>query len=231
MKRNSSAAFTLIELLVVIAIIAVLASIAVPVFSGVQTRGAQTKALSNGKQIALAMKLYSMDNEGRYPNTTLSGGKPSTTLVTDSNTAFAQLIPEHVPSESIFAVGKSAFTPTQPDEQYENPPADTPVKTLAAGENHWALVLGIQEGSDPRFPLIADGFNDAAAHKYSKIDSDKGGVWRGKNAIVIFADSSGKVMKVDSTSLTIKSSPKGGDLFDTAETDWMSAANKVVNPK
>ncbi|MEY2496468.1 MAG: hypothetical protein QOD12_24, partial [Verrucomicrobiota bacterium] len=35
MKRNSSAAFTLIELLVVIAIIAVLASIAVPVFSTV----------------------------------------------------------------------------------------------------------------------------------------------------------------------------------------------------
>ena len=52
MKKKTTAAFTLIELLVVIAIIAVLASIALPVFSSVQTKGAQTKALSNGKQIA-----------------------------------------------------------------------------------------------------------------------------------------------------------------------------------
>ena len=70
MKPYSShaPAFTLIELLVVIAIIAVLASIALPVFSSVQERGAQTKDLSNAKQIALACKLYAADNEGKYPD-------------------------------------------------------------------------------------------------------------------------------------------------------------------
>ena len=57
MKKNTSA-FTLIELLVVITIIAILASIALPVFSGVTERANQTKDLSNAKQIGLACKLY-----------------------------------------------------------------------------------------------------------------------------------------------------------------------------
>ena len=68
MKRNSVAAFTLIELLVVISIIAVLAGIALPVYTTVQERGAQTKDLSNAKQIALACKLYATDNDGKFPD-------------------------------------------------------------------------------------------------------------------------------------------------------------------
>src|SRR6266511_6177847 len=59
--------FTLIELLVVIAIIAILASIALPVFSSVQERGKQTKDMSNGKQIALALKPFAIDNNGTFP--------------------------------------------------------------------------------------------------------------------------------------------------------------------
>jgi len=214
-------------LLVVITIIAVLASIALPVYTGVQTRGAQTKALSNAKQIGLAMKLFSMDNDGSYPNTTVDAdGKPTTTPVSDSNTAFAQLIPDYVPGESIFALGKSAFTPKPPDEKY-----DSAATKLVTGENHWALVLGLNELSDPRFPLLADGFADSSSHKYSKDDSTKGGVWRGKNAVVVFADFSGRVMKVDATSLTIKGSPDGQDMFKTGEANWLGAANTVVNPK
>src|SRR5450432_480929 len=101
-QPQSSRAFTLIELLVVISIIAILAGIALPVFSSVQVKGAQTKALSNAKQIGLAMKIFATDNNGNYPSYTLVSGKPGVAPVSDSNTAFAQLIPDYIPGEDIF---------------------------------------------------------------------------------------------------------------------------------
>lgn len=52
-----------------IPIIAILAGIALPVFGEVQTRGLETKALSNGKSIAAACKLYATDNKGDFPPT------------------------------------------------------------------------------------------------------------------------------------------------------------------
>ena len=66
--KNTHSAFTLIELLVVITIIAILASIALPVFNGVTERANQTKDLSNAKQIGLALKLFASDNNGAFPS-------------------------------------------------------------------------------------------------------------------------------------------------------------------
>lgn len=51
MKIKRNQAFTLIELLVVITIIAILASLAVPAFTMVQTQGNQMKGVNNCKQI------------------------------------------------------------------------------------------------------------------------------------------------------------------------------------
>ncbi|MEI9895713.1 MAG: prepilin-type N-terminal cleavage/methylation domain-containing protein [Chthoniobacter sp.] len=70
MKTSKNNAFTLIELLVVISINAILAGIALPVFGEVQVRGAQTKALSNAKQVGTACKLFAMDYSGNYPRWT-----------------------------------------------------------------------------------------------------------------------------------------------------------------
>ncbi|MGB8168613.1 MAG: prepilin-type N-terminal cleavage/methylation domain-containing protein, partial [Chthoniobacteraceae bacterium] len=67
MTSSKQHAFTLIELLVVISIIAILAGIALPVFGEVQIRGAQTKALSNAKQVGLACKLFAQDYDGNFP--------------------------------------------------------------------------------------------------------------------------------------------------------------------
>jgi prepilin-type N-terminal cleavage/methylation domain-containing protein/prepilin-type processing-associated H-X9-DG protein len=64
MAKNFSRAFTLIELLVVIAVIAILASVAYPVFIGAQERAKITKDMNNLRQIGLATQTYMNDNDG-----------------------------------------------------------------------------------------------------------------------------------------------------------------------
>src|SRR5215204_1983520 len=93
MIKKTNLGFTLIELLVVISIIALLAGIALPVFSQVQERAAQTKDLSNAKQIGLACKLYATDNDGKYPDLDGQVAAPQPALVAadSSNQAFALL--------------------------------------------------------------------------------------------------------------------------------------------
>lgn len=65
--RRAVAAFTLIELLVVIAIIAILAAILFPVFAQARNAARKTAALSNAKQIALALHMYAQDYDETFP--------------------------------------------------------------------------------------------------------------------------------------------------------------------
>lgn len=60
-------AFTLIELLVVIAIIAILAAILFPVFAQAKASAKKTSAVSNQKQISLAILQYAADYDDLYP--------------------------------------------------------------------------------------------------------------------------------------------------------------------
>lgn len=62
-------AFTLIELLVVIAIIAILAAILFPVFAQAKEAAKKTSCLSNTKNIAIGIYLYTGDYDDTYPNT------------------------------------------------------------------------------------------------------------------------------------------------------------------
>ena len=59
--------FTLIELLVVIAIIAILAAILFPVFSKAREKARQTACISNQKQIALSLLIWSQENDEKLP--------------------------------------------------------------------------------------------------------------------------------------------------------------------
>ncbi len=219
-------AFTLIELLVVITIIAILAGIALPVFNSVTEKGAQTKALSNAKQIGLACKLFSGDNDGNFPQT---GTKETPTFGTapgNANIAYKLLVPEYVPSENIFYIAKSKWSPNAPDENVTDAAA-----TLKAGENHWAYVPLLTDTSNPNFPLIADGFAEGTPGTYAKDPTVKGGVWSGKKAIIIKADQSGSIEKVSPTDLKVKASTGGAtkaDMFAVAA-GWIPSA--PVNPE
>jgi prepilin-type N-terminal cleavage/methylation domain-containing protein len=203
MKNTGSGAFTLIELLIVITIIAVLASIALPAFTGVKERGDQTKDLSNAKQIALALRQFAIDNNGSYPAKAPAADYSAATGVpATSNDAFWWLFPNYPQSESIFAASGSAYTPSNPDNLIDrdaggNPPA-TRTQTLKAGENHFACVSNLTDTSNPTFPLLADGFVKTSPGTYTKDKSKTGGVWSGKKAVVVFCDSSGQLMNVNS---------------------------------
>src|SRR5947209_6858783 len=100
MRKNG---FTLIELLVVIAIIAVLASIAFPVFTNVQERARAAQDMSNLRQIGLATQMYMNDNDGTIFSTSSSAG-----------TWMSQLEPKYVPAWKIF---QSPFDKRAPSEK------------------------------------------------------------------------------------------------------------------
>lgn len=86
MKRS---AFTLIELLVVIAIIAVLAGVALPVFSKVMEKGKATADASNLRQLGLGTAAYMGDND-------------DTIFVSGSNTWPNLLNPKYIQSWKVF---------------------------------------------------------------------------------------------------------------------------------
>ena len=238
MTKKTAAAFTLIELLVVIAIIAVLASIALPVFTTVQERGAQTKDLSNAKQIALACKIYAADNDGKFPDKDGQAADPPVTPLTStskSNQALACLVPNYLPAEKLFYLGKSAWSPNVPDEKMT-----VSTDRCEAKSNNFAYELGLTEISNPSYPLIADApaFGDQTA-VYSTDPTLPGGVWKGRKAIVVRVDTSGAVetclVNAPAKTSTVQG-PTGGtakaDIFaPNATTGWLGAGNSLLLPQ
>ena len=235
-KSKSSAAFTLVELLIVITIIAVLASIALPAYTGVKERADQTKDLSNAKQIALALRQFAVDNNGAYPAKPPGGGGDYNTAAAGtpatSNDAFWWLFPTYLQTEQIFAVAGSAYTPGTPDNRTDDPTTGARANTLKKGENNYAYVDGLTDTSPSTWPLIADGFKPgtAAAPVYDTTKSNPGGVWSGKKAVVILCDASGQVMKTNATNQQVQRTDSTGaatNMFVGAA-DWFSATNNPV---
>ena len=174
----ATSAFTLIELLVVITIIAILAGVCLPVYQAAILSGQEVAALQNARQIGLAMRAYSNDSGGAYVSDTNSYGEPIKT----SNDAFRSLIPNYLDNEQVFAVARSKDGPKADNKM------DPVAEILKPGENHYAYIEGLSSSSNSLWPLIVDGAN--AQGKYTNVEGDLGGVWKGTKAVVINTDSS-----------------------------------------
>lgn len=83
--------FTVVELLIVIVVIAVLASITVVAFNGVQQRGRDAKRASDGKSIVKALEAYRATH-GRFPTPTPSRGGTSFEQSTDTPGTFMEYL-------------------------------------------------------------------------------------------------------------------------------------------
>lgn len=243
-RRERVSAFTLIELLVVIAIIAVLASIALPAFSLVQERGKQTKDMSNSKQIALALKQFATDHDGVFPNKVPAAdynGAAALAAGNKSNDALWWLFPAYLTSEDIFVVPGSAWSPNPPDNKIDAAGAAGRADTLKAGECAYYYITALTDTSNPQFPLVGDAGKAAGLQDYTNVQTDKGGVWKGKKAIIAFVDGSGRVMTVDDqTNLTASFVKRPGQAYNitdntgaagTGGDDWLAPANFVLSPE
>ena len=183
-KSNLRAAFTLIELLVVISIIAILASIAAPVYQAAMINARILHGVADARSVGLALRMYSNDNNGAYP----AGKNDYDEEITTSNDAFRSLIPTYLQNESVFTVATSKTGPKADNK------IATAANILERGENHWAYVSGLSSSSNSMWPLLVDHTDGSGF--YTDKETEVGGTWKGTKAIVVNADNSAAAVKL-----------------------------------
>ena len=202
--------FSILEMIIVIAILLVLVGLAVPAALRVRTQGTQMKDLNNGKQIYLGLKLFSTDNDGRFPwadyDANLAGPATTGSTVSNANTAYQNICPQYIQLRATFYSANSVWTPSRPDENAATPPLTLP------GENAFAYVPGLNSNSNPNFPLIANAFSTTVG-VYSRTPGEKGSLWRAKSALVIRVDGATKFEPCNPKTLKVAGDANRPDMF------------------
>ena len=102
--KKATSGFTIVELLVVIVIIAILASLSIVAFNGVQQRARDSQRKADFSTIQKVLEVYRGDHDGHYPQ---CSGTPNTPLVAGTgvsvqacalSTIKNQLVPDYMSS-------------------------------------------------------------------------------------------------------------------------------------
>jgi prepilin-type N-terminal cleavage/methylation domain-containing protein/prepilin-type processing-associated H-X9-DG protein len=127
MAKNCFGAFTFIELLVVMIVVAILFSIAYPVYTGALERAKATQDMNNLRQIGLAIQTYLNDNDQVLPATTTWPGTTATPV----------LYPKYIATRKVF---QSPFDKRTPSESDAAPPV--PI-SYSVNANMYSVAPGI----------------------------------------------------------------------------------------
>jgi hypothetical protein len=137
---------TWLQVLVGVTALLLLTSLLVPTRSRFAARGNITKGISNARQIVMALKLYASDHDGKYPDAALADPK-------NANEVFRILFKEEtIESEAAEAVFGCPVSPFVPDGKIGS--SKDRSKALDAGENHWAIMRGLEDYMSGNIPLV-----------------------------------------------------------------------------
>ena len=201
--------FTLVELLVVIAIIVALAALATPQIFKALKRAALVDAISNAKQVKIALDIFAQDFDGQYPSDdTAEDVAEGGTGSTYSNDYFRQMfLSGGTDSEKIFWVKNSACAAKgAPDDKVKEGGRVQADLVLEAGDVHWAYVTDQTNLKIGSRPLILDGYKRGT----SEWDPD---TWDQK-VVVCHIDNSCKARRMR---------PSDGKVLDWKGKDILSA--------
>lgn len=218
--------FTLIELLVVVSIIALLAVGTVPMYGKIMLDVRAKSSVRNAYQIHVGLVNYATGHDGNFPSQTADGQDIQT-----ANDAYRQLFVQGtIDDEKLFFVPNSKWhgTKTAPDGNIGNAQNNFQ-NALETGENHYAYQSGLNmESSDSRLPLVFDGGKEGAPGTFSREPNEKGGVWKGKYAVVVRVGGGAKAVELDNT-LMVKDKKDGKDM-DIFSEEFGSVRNNLRNP-
>lgn len=197
-----------------VALLALIVYVFVPLRWLIGKESHATRGLAQARFIYMTLNIYASDNVGEYPQLPPSAGEGNANLV------YQQLVPHYLTGykESFHREG-SAWTP-QPAGALKSAPG-----VLAPGENHYAYVTGLSRRSNPRLPLVADGFSEDQPGVYSSTPGARGYLPEGK-AVFVRVDGSGSIQAVNEAGRLVSTE---GDPFAIAP-GWLTDAQKVLNP-
>jgi type II secretory pathway pseudopilin PulG len=198
---------------IVAVVLVLLASLIIPEYNAISRMGDQTRAVSNCKQIVLALKQYANENESAYPD-----GRAG---IHSANQAFRELFKTGIlEEESIFGCPKSEFIP---DNEIGSAPDF--MKTLSSGECHWMLVKGQSDESSGNMPLVFENTLDVSwpprwDGSAPEGRRKRGQAWRVRGIIIGRNDGSVQMEKLrDDGSLDWRST-EGLDTFGKERKSW-----------